>query len=51
MATEMTDERLEALLTQYVKTLLADELCSTLPSHLHEAVKEAVIRRGANDGH
>ena len=50
MANEMANERLEALMTQYVRSLLADELCSTLPEHLHEAVREAVMQRGVING-
>jgi hypothetical protein len=51
MASEMANERLEALLAQHIRSLLAHELCSTLPGYLHEAVYEEVMRGGVRDGH
>ena len=40
MAEERND--IETLLAEHVKSLLVDELCHTLPLHMHEAVRKAV---------
>jgi hypothetical protein len=43
------NKRLQILLTEYVKQLLADELCRNLPEHMHAAVRE-VVEEFARDG-